>query len=157
NEPVKAYAPGSAEKAELKAELKRQRGQAVDIPLVIAGKHVTGRDAEPVTSPHNHKLKLAQSFKATADDVQQAIKSAGEAQKEGTRMPWEDRAAVFLKAADLLSTKYRAKMNAATMLGQSKTCYQAEIDAACELADFWRFNVQFMQQIYANQPYSPAG
>ncbi len=157
NEPVKNFAPGSAEKAELKAELKRQRTTPVEIPAVIAGRHLKGKDTEPVTSPHNHKMKLGSAHKIGAEEVQTAIKAAVVAQKEWTRMAWEDRAAVFLKAADLLSTKYRAKMNAATMLGQSKTCYQAEIDAACELADFWRFNVHFMQKIYSEQPYSPAG
>ncbi len=157
NEPVKNFGPGSPEKAELKAELKRQRTTTVEIPAVIGGKHLKGKDTEAVTSPHNHKLKLGAAHKVGEGEVQSAIKTAVEAQKEWSRMAWEDRAAVFLKAADLLATKHRAKMNAATMLGQSKTCYQAEIDAACELADFWRFNVHFMQEIYSEQPYSPAG
>lgn len=157
NEPIKAYGPGSPEKVEIKSELMRQRSAAVEIPLVINGKHITGRETETVTSPHNHKLVLANSHKATAEDMQSAIKAATAAQKDWSRMAWEDRAAVFLKAADLLAGKYRAKMNAATMLGQSKTVYQAEIDSACELIDFWRFNVAFMEQIYRDQPISAPG
>jgi 1-pyrroline-5-carboxylate dehydrogenase len=157
NEPVKGYAAGSPEKAELKAELKRQRGDVQDIPLVIGGRHVTTGETHPVVSPHQHQLTLGKSHKAKASDVTAAIQAAVSAQKEWGRMAWEDRAAVFLKAADLLAGKYRATMNAATMLGQSKTCFQAEIDSACELIDFWRFNALFMQELYADQPLSPAG
>lgn len=157
NEPIKPYGPGSAEKSEIKAELQRQRATPVEIPLVIDGKHVTGRETEAVTCPHHHALVLAKSHKATADDIQAAIKAATAAQRDWARMPWEDRAAIFLKAADLLATKYRAAMNAATMLGQSKTVFQAEIDSACELIDFWRFNVHFMEQLYRDQPISAPG
>jgi 1-pyrroline-5-carboxylate dehydrogenase len=157
NEPVKAYGPGSSEKAELKAELKRQRSTVVEIPLVIGGKHAGGKAAEAVMSPHNHKLTLARAQKVAADDVGAAAKAAVTAQKEWSRLAWEERAAVFLKAADLLATKYRPVMNAATMLGQSKTAFQAEIDAACELIDFWRFNVHFMEELYRDQPISAPG
>jgi 1-pyrroline-5-carboxylate dehydrogenase len=157
NEPVKAYAPGSPEKADLKAELRRQRDSQQDIPLVVGGKHVTTGETQGVVSPHQHQLVLGKSHKANASHIATAIQSAVTAQKEWSRAPWEDRAAVFLKAADLLAGKYRQVMNAATMLGQSKTCYQAEIDSACELIDFWRFNAQFMQELYADQPLSPPG
>jgi len=157
NEPIKAYGPGSPEKAELKAELKRQRNNVEEIPLVIGGKHLDGPTADPVTSPHNHKLTLAKAQKATSEYVDAAAKAAVAAQKEWSRLAWEERAAVFLKAADLLAARYRPIMNAATMLGQSKTAFQAEIDAACELIDFWRFNVHFMEEIYRDQPISAPG
>lgn len=157
NEAIRSYAPGTPERSEIKAELKRQKETTVDIPLVIGGEHVLGRPNQPVISPHQHRMTLARTQQANGDDVNRAISAAVKAQKVWTRLPWEDRAAIFLKAADLLATKYRAAMNAATMLGQSKTVFQAEIDAACELADFWRFNVHFMTEIYAEQPLSPPG
>ncbi|NDE16300.1 L-glutamate gamma-semialdehyde dehydrogenase [bacterium] len=157
NEPIRAYAPGSIEKRELKSELDRQRQTPVEIPLVIDGNHIMTKNRRPVTSPHNKNLVLAHCAQATSEDAQAAVKAALHARKSWAALPWEDRAAVFLKAADLLATKYRAKMNAATMLGQSKTCFQSEIDAACELIDFFRWNVHFMTEIYAQQPYSPAG
>lgn len=157
NEPVKAYAPGSPEKKDLKAALAGMKAAKADIPLVIDGKHVRSKETDAVVSPHDHQRALATAARASAEDVGRAIAGAVKAQKEWARMPWEDRAAIFLKAAELLCTKYRAEMNAATMLGQSKTVYQSEIDAACELADFWRFNAHFMQELYAEQPQSPAG
>lgn len=157
NEPIKSYAPGSPEKRELKAELDRQRRTVLEIPLVINGNHITTKNRHSVTCPHDKKLTLAHCSQASADDAQAAIQAALEARKSWAGLPWEDRAAVFLKAADLLATKYRARMNAATMLGQSKTCFQAEIDAACELIDFFRWNVHFAAEIYRQQPISPAG
>lgn len=157
NEPVLNYAPGSPERAALKTELKRQSSDQVDIPLVIKGKEVRSQAAGQVTMPHKHQHVIAKFHNATSSDVDAAINAAVTVQKEWSRLAWQDRAAVFLKAADLLSGKYRQVMNAATMLGQSKTCYQAEIDAACELADFWRFNVRFMTELYRDQPISPAG
>lgn len=157
NEPVKNYAPGSPEKVELKAELARQWHETVEIPLVIGGEHIHTAEKTPVTSPHAHQHVIATAAQCHAEHVQKAMRTAADTQKTWSRLPWEERAAVFLKAADLLSTKYRARMNAATMIGQSKTVYQAEIDAACELADFWRFNVQFMAELYADQPLSSPG
>jgi len=154
NEPVKSYAPGSPERAEVKAELNRQKQTPVQIPVVIGGRRITSSETDPVTAPHDYRLQVAAAHRASADDVKAAIHAATTTQKVWAALPWEERAAVFLKAADLLTTKYRAKMNAATMLGQSKTVYQAEIDAACELADFWRFNVAFMAELYAQQPLS---
>ena len=155
NEPIQAYGPGSVEKRELKSELARQRQTPIEIPLVIDGKHIMTKNGRSVTSPHNKSLTLARCAQASAEDTQAAVTAALHARKSWSVMPWAERAAVFLKAADLLATKYRAKMNAATMLGQSKTCYQSEIDAACELIDFFRWNVHFMTEIYAQQPVSP--
>jgi len=157
NEPVLNYAPGSQERVTLKAELKHQSSGQVDIPLVIGGKEVRSQASGRVTMPHKHQHVIATYHSASTADVESAINSSRTAQKEWSRLAWQDRAAVFLKAADLLSGKYRQVMNAATMLGQSKTCYQAEIDAACELADFWRFNVHFMTELYRDQPISPPG
>jgi 1-pyrroline-5-carboxylate dehydrogenase len=156
NEPVKNYGPGSPEKTELKAELARQWKETVQIPLVIDGEKIHTSSKASVTSPHDHRHVIANTAQGHAEHVKKAIQSACNTQKSWSQLPWDARAAVFLKAADLLSTKYRAKMNAATMIGQSKTVYQAEIDAACELADFWRFNVHFMTELYADQPLSTA-
>ena len=156
NEPVLPYSPGSREKSEVKAELKVQSSNPIEIPLVINGKPGEGNDKVAVTSPHKHQMILGHAQQATANDVKQAIEGTLSARKEWAALPWESRAAVFLKAADLLATKYRAKMNAATMLGQSKTVHQAEIDAACELIDFFKFNVHFMEQVYQEQPQSDA-
>ncbi len=157
NEPVKSYAPGSPEKAQLKDTLSRMSKTKVEIPLRIAGKPATSNSTTDIFSPHNHKLHLASFQTANADDVDRAIRAAVDSRHEWASLPWEDRAAVFLKAADLLATKWRAEMNAATMLGQSKTVFQAEIDAACELIDFFRFNVEFMKRIYDEQPSSSPG
>jgi len=157
NEPVKTYLPHSPERAELKLELKRQGAAQIEVPLVIAGQHRHSNVTAPMIVPHRHAHQLGVAHQATARDVEDAIGSAVTAQKSWSQLPWEERASVFLKAADLLSGKYRQVMNAATMLGQSKTCYQAEIDAACELADFWRFNVHFLTEIYQDQPLSVAG
>ena len=154
NEPNLTYAPGSPERAQLKAKLKELAGQRLDIPLVIGGCEVrTGNTAQAVM-PHKHSHVLADWHKAGRKEVEQAIKAATEARREWANWPWEDRAAVFLRAAELLTTTWRQTLNAATMLGQSKTAFQAEIDAASELIDFWRFNVAFAQELYEEQPQS---
>ncbi|MDB2447441.1 aldehyde dehydrogenase family protein, partial [bacterium] len=158
NEPVLSYAPGSAEKAAVKAELKRQKSEVLEIPLVIDGQEIFERDTDNITIPHDHAHVIGKARRATKDDVSKAIDSALNARKSWAALPWQDRAAVFLKAADLLTTSYRAKLNVSTMLGQSKTVFQAEIEAACELADFLRFNAHFAQKIYEEQPlHSPQG
>jgi 1-pyrroline-5-carboxylate dehydrogenase len=154
NEPVKAYAPGSPERAELKARLAEMAGVRTHIPLVIGGREVKGGETAKAVMPHDHAHVLADWQKASAEQVGQAIEAAAAAHREWSRWPWEDRAAVFLKAAELLATSWRATLNAATMLGQSKTAFQAEIDSAAELIDFWRFNPLYAQQLYAEQPLS---
>jgi len=156
NEPVKAYGPGSPEKEELKARLKSMAAESMEIPVIIAGKEVRTGDLARAVMPHDHGHVLADWHRASAEDVQEAIAAALEARREWAEWPWEDRAAVFLKAAELLATSRRAEINAATMLGQSKTVFQAEIDAACELIDFWRFNSQYAQELYSEQPLSSA-
>jgi 1-pyrroline-5-carboxylate dehydrogenase len=154
NEPVKAYGPGSPEKAELKARLAAMAGERIDIPLIIGGQEVrTGQTAQAVM-PHDHRHVLADWHKASREHVERAIRAAAEAHREWSNWPWEDRAAVLLKAAELLTTTWRATLNAATMLGQSKTVFQAEIDAACETIDFYRFNPHYAQELYAEQPLS---
>ncbi len=153
NEPVKDYLPGSEEKRLLKQELARQTANPIEIPLVIGGKDVkTGRLCER-TCPHDHKKLVATYHAGTADDARRAVEAALAAKPAWERMAWEDRAAIFLKAADLLSGPWRQVMNAATMLGQSKTVFQAEIDAACELTDYLRFNVSYACKIYSEQPH----
>ena len=154
NEPVRSYAPGSPERAELESRLASMAGERVDIPLVIGGEEIRTGDTGQAVMPHDHRHVLGVFHKATKEHVHQAIAAAAEAHREWSNWAWEDRAAVFLKAAELLTTKHRATLNAATMLGQSKTAFQAEIDSACELIDFWRFNVQFAQELYAEQPKS---
>ena len=156
NEPVKAYGPGSPEKEELKARLKSMAAESMEIPVIIAGKEVRTGDLARAVMPHDHGHVLADWHRASAEDVQEAIAAALEARREWAEWPWEDRAAVFLKAAELLATSWRAEINAATMLGQSKTVFQAEIDAACELIDFWRFNTHYAQELYSEQPLSSA-
>jgi 1-pyrroline-5-carboxylate dehydrogenase len=136
NEPVKSYAPGSPERVELKARLKQMASERIEIPLIIGGEEVrTGELAEAVM-PHDHKHVLADWHKARREDVLRAVAAARTAQLEWANWPWEDRAAVLLRAAELLATRWRSTLNAATMLGQSKTVFQAEIDSACELIDF---------------------
>lgn len=157
NEVVKNYAPKSPEKLAVKKALVDLKNNPVKIPLVIGGEHVFTAAQDSVICPHNKKLILGQASRAGAKEALLAIEASSKSRKAWTSLSWEDRAAVFLKAADLLATKYRARMNAATMLCQSKTVFQAEIDAACELIDFFRFNVHFAEQIYRQQPYSPAG
>lgn len=154
NEPNLTYAPGTPERAALKCALAEMAGRRLDIPLVIGGREVrTGKTATAVM-PHDHKHVLADWHKAGRAEVERAIEAALAARREWARWPWEERAAVFLRAAELLTTSWRQTLNAATMLGQSKTVFQAEIDSACELIDFWRFNVAFAAELYAEQPIS---
>ncbi|MBW4888845.1 L-glutamate gamma-semialdehyde dehydrogenase [Mucilaginibacter sp. HMF5004] len=158
NEPVLNYGPRSAERAALKAALAEGRSKVIDIPMYIGSKEVrTGKTGE-VRPPHDHQHLLATYHEGDASHVHAAIDAALAAKADWENLPWEQRAAIFLKAAELLSGPYRYKMNAATMLGQSKNAYQAEIDAACEFIDFLRFNVSYLQEIYAQQPpVSPKG
>ena len=154
NEPVKHYTPGSPERSELQARLASMSTERVEIPLVIGGKRIhTGNTATQVM-PHAHSHVVADFHKAGDAEIAGAIAAAAAARKEWAAWSWEDRAGIFLKAAELLTTTRRQTVNAATMLGQSKTAHQAEIDAACELIDFWRFNVSFAQELYAEQPIS---
>jgi len=156
NEPVKAYAPESAEKAALKARLATMAGERIEIPVIVGGKEIrTGNTAQAVM-PHDHRHVLADWHKASREHVLQAVDAANAAHREWANWSWEDRAAVFLKAAELLATTWRATLNASTMLGQSKTAFQAEIDAAAELIDFWRFNPHYAQELYDEQPLSNA-
>lgn len=154
NEPIKSYAPGSPEKASLKARLDTMAAEQIDIPLIIGGKEIRTGETGTAVMPHKHKHVLATWHHARPKDVTAAIAAAKAAKREWASWPWEDRAAVFLKAADLLATTWRDTLNAATMLNQSKTVYQSEIDAACELVDFWRFNVGFAAELMAEQPVS---
>ncbi|KAI4453992.1 1-pyrroline-5-carboxylate dehydrogenase family member [Holotrichia oblita] len=157
NEPVLGYAAGSNERQLLKAELARQAALVVDIPLIIGGKEYRTKIQKNVVMPHNHKHVLAHFSLAGEAELKMAVAAADKAKKQWAEMPFEHRAAIFLKAAELISTKYRPLINAATMLGQSKTAYQAEIDSACEFADFLRFNAHFAQEIYRGQPLSTGG
>jgi len=156
NEPVLGYAPGSKEREAIKAELKRQSEIMIDIPLIIGGKEVWTGNTGTVVMPHNHAHVLATYHKAGAAEVALAIDAAMEAHEKWSKLPYEERAAVLLRAGELLAGKYRYLINAATMLGQSKNAYQAEIDAACELIDFLRFNAHFASEIYSEQPDSNA-
>ena len=157
NEPVKGYAPGSPERAELKRELTRLKQFERDIPMHIGGKEVRTGQTKAIHPPHDHQHVLGHFHEGNASHVSQAIDAALAARPAWSSLSWEHRAAIFLKAAELLAGPYRARLNAATMLGQSKNAFQAEIDAACELIDFFRFNVRFMQEIYQQQPESAPG
>jgi len=157
NEPVRSYAPGSPERASLKARLASMASERIEIPIIIGGEEFRTGEIAQAVMPHNHSHVLADWHKATPKHVEMAIAASKKAQAEWANWPWEDRAAVFLKAAELLATTWRDTLNAATMLGQSKTAFQSEIDAACELIDFYRFNVQYAQEIYAEQPISSPG
>src|SRR5579862_2193822 len=157
NEPVRSYAPGTPEREELRTRLREMESQRLDLPLVIGGEEVrTGNTFEAV-EPHKRSHVLATVHKGGAPEVDRAIAAAAGAWDDWSRTPWEDRAAIFLRAAELLAGPWRATLNAATMLGQSKTAHQAEIDSACEVIDFWRFNVEFMTRIYEQQPVSSPG
>jgi 1-pyrroline-5-carboxylate dehydrogenase len=157
NEPIKMYMPHSQERVELEKQLKKQMQDIVDIPCIINGEEIWTPDIKKVTCPHDHAHVLARYCNAEKSQVELAIESALNAKKNWEAMPWQERASIFLKAADLISQKYTYLLNAATMLGQSKNAFQAEIDATCELVDFLRFNVKFMEQIYATQPSSEKG
>jgi 1-pyrroline-5-carboxylate dehydrogenase len=157
NEPVLPYAPGSKERAALKKALEEARAQVIDVPMYIGAEEVRTENKKPLTAPHDHKHTLGYFHEGDKSHVEQAIKAAMAAKELWARLSWENRASIFLKAADLLAGPYRYKINAATMLGQSKNAYQAEIDAACELIDFFRFNVHFMGEIYNDQPQSSPG
>jgi 1-pyrroline-5-carboxylate dehydrogenase len=157
NEPVLGYAPGSPERSALKAALGAVGGQAVEIAPVVAGREVRSGKTHDVVSPHCHQRVLARVHEADRNTIEGAVKAAVEAQRDWGHWRFEDRAAVFLKAAELLATTHRQLLNAATMLGQSKTAFQAEIDSACELIDFLRFNVHFAERIYREQPESASG
>ncbi|RZF62323.1 L-glutamate gamma-semialdehyde dehydrogenase [Sphingobacterium corticibacterium] len=152
NEPVNSYAPGTKERALLETAIKEARAQEVDVPMYIGEKEVRTGNKAKLTPPHDHQHVLGYYHEGTKSHVEDAIHAALTAKEKWENLPWEQRAAVFLKAAELISTKYRYKINAATMLGQSKNAYQAEIDSACELADFLRFNVAYMTEIYSQQP-----
>jgi 1-pyrroline-5-carboxylate dehydrogenase len=158
NEPVKSYAPGSPERESLLAKYNELYNQApIDVPMYIGNQEVRTDNKKTLTPPHDHKKVLGHFSYGTASHVDQAIEAALKAKKDWANLPWEDRASIFLKAADLLAGPFRDKMNAASMLAQSKNVYQAEIDAACEMIDFFRFNVQYMTQIYKEQPESLPG
>jgi 1-pyrroline-5-carboxylate dehydrogenase len=157
NDPNRTYAPGSPERADLKARLKAMAGEKVEIPLIIGGREIRTGRTEKTVMPHDHQHVLAEYHIAGPEHVQQAIAAATEARREWASWPWEDRAAVMLRAAEMLATSWRSTLNAATMLGQSKTAFQAEIDAASEMVDFWRFNTWFAQELYEEQPVSSPG
>lgn len=157
NEPVLNYAPGSKEKEILKKTLAELKGQDMDIPMFIGGEEVRTGSSKPIHPPHERAHTLGHFHAGDASHVTQAIDAALAARESWSNMPWEDRAAIFLKAADLIATKYRPYMNGTTMLGQSKNAFQAEIDSACEIIDFLRFNVHFLSEIYRQQPISGPG
>ena len=157
NEPILSYAPDSSEKNEVLKMYNSMYNKTIEIPMRIGSMNVKTGDLGSMSPPHDHNQLLGNYHKATKKNIEDAISIALKARTAWSKMPWQSRAAIFLKAADLVAGPYRAKINAATMLCQSKTIYQAEIDAACELIDFLRFNVQFMHEIYENQPESSPG
>jgi 1-pyrroline-5-carboxylate dehydrogenase len=157
NEPVREYAPGSPERASLQVRLEQMKHERPEIPLVIGGKDVTTGNLSQSVMPHDKDHVLADVHQGGAAEVEKAIEAAAEAWEDWHRLPWEERASVFLRAAELLAGPWRDTLNAATMLGQSKTAHQAEIDAACELTDFWRFNPWLMTRMYEEQPNSSPG
>jgi 1-pyrroline-5-carboxylate dehydrogenase len=157
NEPVNTYAPCTPQRAELKARLAAMAGERVDIPLFIGGREIRTGDTDRAVMPHAYRHVLGDFHKARPDEVDQAIAAATAARHEWASWPWEERAAVLLKAAELGSTSWRSTLNAATMLGQSKTAFQAEIDSACEVIDFWRYNPHYAQEVYEEQPVSDRG
>jgi 1-pyrroline-5-carboxylate dehydrogenase len=157
NEEVRAYEPGSHHRASLEAALRRTSEHRPELPLVIGGREVRTGRLEPAVMPHNHQHVLADAHLASRTGVTDAIEAAIAAAADWSRCPWQQRATIFLKAADLLAGPWRDRLNAATMLGQSKTAHQAEIDSAAELIDFWRFNVHFMLRLYDEQPSSAPG
>ena len=157
NEPIRTYAPGSPERASLQLRLEQMKREQPEIPCIIGGKEVKTGTFKTAVMPHDKDHVLANVHQGGAKEVEQAIQAADEAWQDWHRLPWEERAAVFYRAAELLAGPWRDTLNAATMLGQSKTAHQAEIDAACELIDFWRFNPYFMNRVYEEQPFSGPG
>jgi 1-pyrroline-5-carboxylate dehydrogenase len=157
NEPILPYGPGSVEKTAVKAKISEMKGRSIEIPLIIGGREVKTGNTGPLRVPHDHGVDLGVYHKAGAKEVALAIEAALEARKTWAAMPWEHRVSVILKAADLLAGPWRPVLNAATLLGQSKTIFQAEIDAVCELIDFWRFNSHYLTQLMSEQPQSSAG
>lgn len=157
NEPIRDYAPGSDERASLRQRLQEMKETHVEVPAIIGGEEIATGRSEPIRAPHEHSRTLGTMHRCGPGEVERAITAAMEARRDWMNRHWSDRAAVFLKAADLLAGPWRDTLNAATMLGQSKSVHQAEIDAACEMIDFFRFNAYFMQEIYADQPHSPEG
>jgi 1-pyrroline-5-carboxylate dehydrogenase len=154
NEPVKSYAPGSPERAEVKKVLADLKAREADIPMIINGREVRTGDKKRIFPPHDKEHTLGYYHQGGETEIRMAIDAALEAKKSWMELDWGERASIFLKAADMLAGPYRAKINAATMLGQSKTVHQAEIDSACELIDFYRFNVKYLEEIYEMQPNS---
>jgi 1-pyrroline-5-carboxylate dehydrogenase len=157
NEPCLQYGPGSPERAELKARIKEMLGRQVDVPMIIGGEEVRNGKLTDIRCPHDHRHILGRYHQADASFVTKAVDAAEKTKRLWGEMPWESRAVVLLKAAELLAGKYRQTLNAATMLNMSKTPHQAEIDSACELIDFWRFNPHFMEEVYGDQPISTPG
>ena len=157
NEPVLSYAPGSRERELLQAEIDRRLRTRIDAPMWIAGHAIETKDLRRMGPPHKHAHNLGSAHFGEAKHVRAAIDAALKAKRDWEHLPFEDRAAIFLKAADLISGPYRWAINAATMLGQGKNCYQAEIDSACEFADFLRFNVHYAERIMRDQPISSPG
>ena len=157
NEPVLPYAPGDEARTELKEKLDQMANEVVDIPLIIGGEEVRTGDTAQVVMPHDHGHVLANYHRAGPEEIKKAIEAARDAHAEWAAWPWEDRVAVFLRAAELLTTTWRSTLNASTMLGQSKTAHQSEIEAVCELSDFLRFNAHFAQELYEEQPVSSKG
>src|SRR5690606_2873979 len=158
NEPVLSYAPGTSERKLLKQAIAEARSAEADIPMYIGGKEVKTNNKRTLNPPHDHQHVLGHFHQGEKSHVEDAIAAALAAKSDWEKLAWEERAAIFLKAADLIAGPFRSKINAATMLGQSKNAYQAEIDSACEFVDFLRFNVQYMSEIYAQQPpVSPRG
>ncbi|HIJ52639.1 MAG TPA: L-glutamate gamma-semialdehyde dehydrogenase [Planctomycetes bacterium] len=157
NEPGLQYAPGSPERTELTAKLKDMLGQKTEVPMIIGGQEVRNGNLADIRCPHDHQHVLGEYHQADAEFAIKAVDAAEKAKRQWGEMPWESRAMVLLKAADLLAGKYRQTLNAATMLNMSKTPHQAEIDSACELIDFWRFNPHFMEEVYGDQPMSTPG
>ncbi len=152
NEPIHSYAPETPERRALQAQLETYNSEVFDIPMIINGEEVRTNNIAEIVPPHNHKKVIAKFHRANRETVTSAIEAALQARNRWAAMPWQNRAAIFLKAADLISGPYRYKINAATMLGQGKNCYQSEIDSVCEYADFLRFNVKYMEEIYKVQP-----
>ena len=152
NEPVKSYKKGSTERKEVLSTYNKMLQQTIDVPMYINGENIRTGNTQTMHPPHNHKHLLGAYHIASKEHIKTAISTALEARKSWSELPWEQRAGIFLRAAELIAGPYRAKINASTMIAQSKTVFQAEIDAACEFVDFLRFNVQFMTDIYGDQP-----